>query len=190
MTPPRLIGLAAHAPGSGKTSASKTLEDAPGFTCIPFAAPMKHMAMTLLTYWGLDFQTARHHLYDDRVTPIPEVGVTGRHLLQTLGTEWGRQCLRPTFWIDCWSAVARRALQAGDSVVVDDVRFPNEAEAIQALGGQVWLIDRPGLHYEGGHASEGGLRGHAFDAVLVNNSSLEDLHSAVLALLEQSEAHG
>lgn len=186
----RLIGLAAHAPGSGKTSASKALEDAGGFVCVPFAAPMKHMAMTLLTYWGLDFRTAQHHIYVDRVSPIPGVDVTGRHLLQTLGTEWGRQCLRPNFWIDCWSAVARRTLEAGDSVVVDDVRFPNEAEAIRALGGQVWLINRPELHYEGNHASEGGLRDHAFDAVLVNNSSLEDLHSAVLALLGETTTHG
>ena len=34
-------------------------------------------------------------------------------------------------------------------VAFDDVRFPNEAEMIRRLGGELWLVDRPGVVYEG-----------------------------------------
>jgi len=69
-------------------------------------------------------------------------------------------------------------------VVIDDVRFPNEAEMIRRLGGELWLVDRPNVVYEGDHASEGALADVVPDAVINNSGSLEQLREVVAALLE------
>jgi hypothetical protein len=60
-------------------------------------------------------------------------------------------------------------------VVVDDVRFPNEAQLIKSMGGQLWRIERPGLTDATGHSSEGGLADWEFDRVIVNDGTVEDL---------------
>jgi hypothetical protein len=73
--------------------------------------------------------------------------------MQTLGTEWGRQLISPTLWVDAWMAAA---LTARGAVIADDVRFADEADAVRALGGIVVLIRRtdgePTIHNQ--HASE------------------------------------
>lgn len=112
--------------------------------------------------------------------PLPELfGCTPRQLMQTLGTEWGRACIHPEVWLEAW----RRTLPPGP-VVVDDVRFLNEAQAIKALGGRLWLVERPmaqALPID--HSSEcqlGNLRPHA---VVANIGDLQALRRAVDALL-------
>jgi hypothetical protein len=72
----------------------------------------------------------------------------------------------------------------GRKVVIDDVRFPNEAEMIRNLGGELWLVDRPGVAYDGDHASEGALADVLPDAVINNSGSLENLQAIVHGLLE------
>ena len=72
----------------------------------------------------------------------------------------------------------------GRDVVIDDVRFPNEADMIRRLGGELWLVDRPGTAYEGGHAIEGALVDLMPDAVINNSGTLEDLQEIVHGLLE------
>lgn len=53
-------------------------------------------------------------------TQIPEI--TPRKVMQELGTEWGRQWISETVWVDIWTAMANRYAY----VLVDDTRFPNE----------------------------------------------------------------
>jgi len=183
MAPPSLIALAAHAPGSGKTAIARILEDR-GYVRLPFAEPVKQMAAVLLQGLGLDPDQIRDHLYVDRAALIPVLEVSGRHLLQTLGTEWGRQQIHPALWVKHWQRRAELCRAAGQRIVVDDVRFPDEADAIRQLGGQVWLVERPGVCYRGSHASEGGLSAYAgFSRSLVNDDSLAALKGKVLAAL-------
>ena len=68
-------------------------------------------------------------------------------------------------------------------VTFDDVRFPNEAEMIRRLGGELWLVDRPGVVYEGSHASEGALIDVLPDSVINNSGDLEQLREVVSGLL-------
>lgn len=50
-------------------------------------------------------------------------------LLQVLGTDWGRSTLDPDIWVHLLQDRIRRTLQIPRAVVIiDDVRFPNEAE--------------------------------------------------------------
>lgn len=165
-----LIGLYSSAPQSGKTTVATALEHQ-GFTRVPFADPLKAMVVQFLQSLGYRHHEAQRLVYIDKGAKIPQLGVTVRHLLQTLGTEWGRNCVAPDVWLKCWAASAKQHW----CVVVDDVRFPNEAHLIKSMGGQVWRIERPGLIDTTGHASEGGLCDWSFDRVIVNDGTVEDM---------------
>ena len=166
-----IIGIYSPAAQSGKTTVARYLQER-GYTRLPFAQPMRDMLSSMLGNLGYSEERIAHHLYADKEAVLPELGVSARHLLRTLGTEWGRECVSPTVWLDVWLAKARRK----SFVVVDDVRFTNEAELIQLLGGNVWRITRPGVVRNTEHASEGGLDSWTrFSCDIVNSGSVSDL---------------
>lgn len=146
---PGLLGITGKA-GSGKSTAAQTLIDA-GWHRVKFADPLKAMLRAI----GL---TDRHIEGDLKEEPCDMLcGMTPRHAMQTLGTDWGRWKIGP----DLWTNAARReialAMSHGLSVVVDDVRFENEADVIRAMGGMVLRLDREGSG-AGSHVSESGVK--------------------------------
>ncbi|MFH8414390.1 deoxynucleotide monophosphate kinase family protein [Streptomyces collinus] len=103
----------------------------------------------------------------------PEV----RALLQRTGTEAGRRLLGPNVWVDALF----RDLEEAHALVITDVRFPNEAQAVADRGGVVLRIERPGVgpakdRIGRVHESETALDGWPFDHVLHNDGSVRDLH--------------
>jgi len=114
-----------------------------------------------------------------------------RVMLQTLGTEYGREALYSDVWIDIGLETSRRLLSGkydpetrlaatkyqekygllygdvskwdGKGVIIPDVRFPNELRAIKAAGGQIWRIYRPETD---GKATDTGVAGHASETSL------------------------
>lgn len=168
---PMIIGIYSPAAQSGKTTVASFLQER-GYCRLPFAQPMRDMLSVMLSDLGYSEELIAHHLHVDKEALVPELGVSVRHLLRTLGTEWGRDCVSPSVWLDVWLAKARRK----SFVVVDDVRFTNEAELIRLLGGQVWRITRPGVVRNTEHASEGGLdEWEHFTCDIVNSGSISDL---------------
>ena len=179
MTFPRLIGLYSPAPGCGKTTVASLLTDLLNDReCVSFAAPLKIAVLNMLDDLGL---SGFHYAYEDKEAIIPELGVSARHMMQTLGTEWGRACIHPDFWVMIARAEAQRTMNDGKSVVIDDVRFPNEAAMIRDLGGELWRIERPGVIYSGDHSSEGGLEDIAPDRVIVNDGTIDQLKEKIYA---------
>jgi hypothetical protein len=63
--------------------------------------------------------------------------------------------------------------------VITDVRFPNEAAALSAQGGQLWRIERPGVDAVNDHISETALDAWIFDETIVNDGSIEDLKKKI-----------
>ena len=169
MSLPRLIGLYSPAPGCGKSTAADLLIE---HQRVAFAAPLKRAVWNMLNDLGLE---GFNYAYVDKEAIIPELGVSARHMMQTLGTEWGRACIHPDFWVMIARAEAQRIMATGGSVVIDDVRFPNEEAMIRDLGGELWRIDRPGMSYSGDHCSEGGLEDIIPDRVIVNDGTLVQL---------------
>lgn len=102
-----------------------------------------------------------------------------RALLQRLGTEVGREMFGDNIWIDHLFD----SLPDGSKVVISDVRYPNEAEAIEAIGGQVWRVNRPGISAVNAHISDSALDEYTFPVVLSNSGSIDDLHYAVDSIL-------
>ena len=141
-----LIGIYSSTAGSGKSSIAGHLVTHYGFTHLSFAEPLKAMVGTLLREFGYSLQDAHHMTHVAKSAPIPEIDdrLDARHLLRTLGTEWGRDCVHPELWLRCWTfRYMQLQLQGAKRVVVDDMRFPNEAALLDRFGGQLWKVNRP-----------------------------------------------
>lgn len=104
---------------------------------------------------------------------VPEV----RAFLQRFGTNAIRK-IAPNFWVD--QALGRIDENLKErSVVVTDVRFPNEAEAIADRGGTLVRVVRPGFEpAPDAHESETALDGYPEDILVVNDGPLERLEVA------------
>lgn len=76
-----------------------------------------------------------------------------RALLQEYGTEV-RRGDRDSYWTDQWDQNTFSARALKQNIVVDDVRFLNEAEAIKKRGGVIVRLTRPDVPTGGSHASE------------------------------------
>ena len=157
--------------GSGKTTAAKELY-ALGFMLIRFAGPLKAMLCCL----GL---TKAHTDGDLKEVPCDLLGgATPRYAMQTLGTEWGRQMIGQNLWTDTWKRSVERNIKYC-SIVVDDLRFPNELEAVKSFGGKVIMIER-GIETNQEHISEQ----HTLspDMIIFNTLSLESFKAAIRGL--------
>lgn len=174
----RLLGVYSAVPGSGKSALAHALA-VDGYERVPFASTLKAMLSVLLEAIGYSPDLTQELVHVRKEVPLDALdGVTTRHMLQTLGTEWGRQLVHPQLWHRCWMGQVEAAFGRGSCCIADDVRFVDEAELIRSLGGVVVELKRPGLatcQNTLQHASEGGLNEWGFDAVLLNNSTLEDL---------------
>ena len=65
-------------------------------------------------------------------------GVTGRSLLQSLGTEWGRNIVGQDIWVQAMEQKFQSSY--APLRIIDDLRFENEAHMVRRLGGEVWLF--------------------------------------------------
>lgn len=180
---PELIGLYSPAPQSGKSTAAKYLKACHNYETHSFAEPLKAMVYSLLCRAGYFRDQAQAMLYGaDKEKPIPELGgKTTRHLLQTLGTEWGRGMVCDSIWTELAIKNAKEVLP----VVFDDMRFLNEMQAVRDAGGACICIVRPGTQHATTHASEGALNRDPFDAYIVNSGTVEELHAKIDAALQE-----
>lgn len=177
-----LIGITGAA-GAGKDTAANRLCHHHSFERDSFAEPLRDMLTALMVGHQIDYA----HLFERELKeqPIPGLGadISGRRLMQTLGTEWGRNTLHPDIWVRL--AALRLGLDrlpytspVHDRIVITDVRFPNEAEWINRMGGHVIRIERdtdPVAH----HMSEWYYGDIKCIATLHNNAGIDWLHDQV-----------
>lgn len=176
-----VLGLSGYA-RAGKDTLADCLVANYGFTKKSFAQPMKDALAALDP--NIDVDGYRLHLSTalDKIgwEPLKAMSTEIRPLLQRFGTEVGRQMFGENFWVD----LALNSIPDGDKVVFADVRFPNEADAIRELGGQVWRITRDGFGPANDHVSEHALNDYDFDARIDNNKDIEHLCSILDNLLK------
>lgn len=171
---PRTIVAFTGLAGAGKTTAAKHLVACHGFRRVRFAEALKAMLSALgLTEAQIDGS--------EKETPCELLGgKTPRWAMQTIGTEWGRRLIADDLWIRAWQAAVAR-VPAGVPVVVDDCRFPNEAEAVKAAGGYIVRIERTGAGTASVHESE--QYQIPADAMRYNDGPIALLHVNVDALV-------
>lgn len=97
------------------------------------------------------------------------------------------EAVRRTFGQDVWmTALIKRANEEfpGYVVIIDDVRYKNESETIQALGGKVARIIRDSA--KPAHITEEeSLKGVVADYTIFNNTSIEDFRVAVWQVVDE-----
>lgn len=144
--------------------------------------PLKAMLRAFYLTAGLSPEEAHRRVDGDlKRTPCPLLGrQTPTFAQQTLGTEWGREMICPTLWLDVWRRRASAALQDGLPVINESVRFANEAEEVRIMGGVVIrLVDRAGDLAQG-HASEAGV---AADCDVSNAGTPEETAEIILRFM-------
>jgi hypothetical protein len=120
---------------------------------VKFADPLKNMVRRMLGDMGFCAEDVERMIEGDlKEVVIPELNVTPRHIMVTLGTEWGRDLIARDLWARLWSARVE-TLKASTSIVTDDVRFANEVRALRYHGGVLVRVERPGV-VSSGHESE------------------------------------
>ena len=161
---------------SGKDTAAGHLVRHHGYRRLAFADPLKDMALEinplipaehgehvplrpLIEDAGWEYAKVRY----------PEV----RRILQHVG-----QSIRdrdPDYWVSLLMRDVEAAGWMGTPVVVTDVRYPNEADALINAGFRLVRILRPSLPAQpaGEHESETALDGFPADAVIWNDTTAD-----------------
>lgn len=177
----KVIGIAGRK-GSGKDTAAEVLLWQ-GFENVKFAGALKGMIRAFLSYIGEDAVTTER-LVEGDLKEVPQPffgGKSTRQVMQTLGTEWGRNLV----WEDLWTnTFALRCLQF-PLVVCTDMRFPNEVSQMKDLGGVTIRIERPDLKQTGhdDHPSETLIDTLSVDRVIINDGNINDLHNKLLEVV-------
>ncbi len=110
-----------------------------------------------------------------------------RRILQWWGTEY-RRAQDPDYWTKAWEAALTELPDRNAHILVDDVRFHNEVDAVQRNGGVLIRVERPGFNGANDHSSENSLDDfNGWNMILRNNDSLEQfllqVEDKVLTLL-------
>lgn len=190
---------------SGKDTAADYLAKELGLYKYAFAEPLKTM---LKSVFGDHFHEG------DRSGICPETGKSYREMMQTLGTEWGREMMTEDVWINLvqkkWEWVkdgcpvetnlgTMRSFEFGGhgtyGMILSDLRFDSEAEWVKSQGGIVIEIkrcDEPTREPVGvaGHVSEAGIRDSLIDLLVVNHDTLETLHELLDSLVHTIQNPG
>jgi hypothetical protein len=101
----------------------------------------------------------------------PEWGsITIREMLQKVGTDAIRENLHPDAWVNALFT----DFHPDSKWVISDVRFPNEAEAVERRGGLLLRVERP-LKSNDRHKSEKALDDWKFDHVIYNDGTIQEM---------------
>jgi len=169
-----LIGLVGKAM-AGKSIAASYLEHVHSFQEAAFADPLRAGLKAMLLLKDSDFEQDRKEI------PVDWIGQSPRQLLQSLGTEWGRNLVHRHIWVIAMAQKLRPVLRIGNDVVISDVRFVDEAEMVHRLGGQIWRIVRPGAETTA-HSDHPSEQEHARiveDVTLINDGTQEQLFESI-----------
>lgn len=189
-----IVGLSGRKQHGKDTIANILQKKVPNIKRLSFATPLKEAVRHMFGFTESQMYGEEKDSLDSRY------GVSPRHVLQQLGTNWVRNRLlldgivkhlphndSPSLWI---SRMADNLCAADSHVVITDVRFRDEAELILNKGGHIWGVQRGGLEHKDCHASENvenevwalAKERRAF-TFIDNSSTLKDLKAKVTYLI-------
>ena len=199
-----IIGLVGFI-GSGKGTVGDILEQN-GYVKESFAKGVKDVASVMFG-WDRDMlegdtESSRRRREEPDLFWSNRFGrpFTPREALQKMGTEVGRDIFHTNFWV---LQLEHRLLTSSNSIVITDVRFPNEIDWIHQQGGKVYEVQRgeqPDWYTklkqcetddfknlmmigEDVHYSEWAWVGQPIDGVISNNGTFKDLTNQVESVI-------
>lgn len=176
----RLVGLAGKKQ-CGKDTVAGYLVREHGFEQDSFAEPIRKFVADLCSYTRQELEAKKEEVH-------PVYGQTPRMMMQTLGTEWGRNTIKDSIWLA--GLLLRLAASGADSIVISDLRFDNEAEAIREAGGVIIHLARGVRGVVDSHASESGVTVAENDYYIPNKGTIADLDAEICELILHLEFMG
>lgn len=188
--PLTLIGLTGPI-ASGKSTVSDYLENTWGFTGYYFAKPLKEI--------GLAFGFEHEQLYGTQAQKL-EINkywnVSAREFMQQFGTEICRNVLPATIpamsfgesqspWVRLFEIFMQKLLvdHPNSCVVISDLRFLNEAEAIKRFGGYIVRVERISEQLFT-HVSETEMAQIKPDFTIVNTGTKDELYDKITEIVD------
>jgi len=187
---------------SGKTTAKRAIEEWVrrkgnaggnesylGVTTCSFAQSLKEIVRTTLVPASLHI-TIRDMDREDIKNIMLPCALTIREALQKVGTDWFRT-LDSEAWLNAWESSIPDYMNV---VIVPDVRFPNELEAIHKRRGRVIKLLRAPFAHEDEHLSEialDHLPDSEFDYVVDNQEmDIPKQNQAIFDIMDKMENEG
>ncbi len=166
----QIIALCGNGAGCGKDTCAMGLE---GWTRISFAEPIRQILLKINPYLTaglrLDEAIKVHGGWDE----VKRIYLEARRLLQVVGHDVGRMMVNERIWVD----KAEQLIEAAEgNVVLNDLRYANEALMVRRLGGIVVRIIRPELE-QLDHASE--KQQFEAQAQIINDKGIKELQAAI-----------
>ena len=160
----------------GKTTIAKAAQAwAINSRIVSFATPIKEMLLKI----GVPYESLNGK---DKEAIIEPIGKSGRELMQSLGTEWGRQLIDENIWVFAMQKQVERINE--DIIIIDDLRFPNEANWVLVNRGIIIELKRDGVECNDNHSSEQPLP-KQFITQSIDTTNLEDGIDKVIDEIEQ-----
>lgn len=172
--------------GSGKNTSAEHISCTYGYKEMSLAHPIKE-ALNVIFGWRADVWLPHNKEVID-----PRYGISPRQAAQNIGTEWGQFGLCQSFplfekttyrslWVNRLLAEAKLYPR----VVISDVRFLHEVEAIAEQGGVILRI--LGGDYSDLHPSEAEMDSIVFDYVVSNDGTIQKLYDHLDAVMVEVE---
>lgn len=179
---PMLIGIAGRA-GTGKDTLARFISHRYGHAIQAFADPLREI-LSKRFGWPTDMWEDRQ--WKEVINWKNECGpFSPRSWMQWLGTDVLRRYAGHDIFV-------RLAFEYWDRhrfpLVLSDIRFNNEAQAVIDRGGFVIELRRDDARAVASHVSEAGLAPKMFHAVLTNDGPLSDMFKGATALIEAEGA--
>lgn len=189
--------------GCGKGTVGDILVEEYGFTKLSFADKLKDGVATVFN-WDramLEGDTVESREWretqDDFWSRETGRTITPRLVLQEFGTD----CMRHGFDDSIWVSLVKQELvkYPKKNFVIPDVRFPNEANMIKSIHGEVWRVRRGqdpvwmrmyqdiGVEPKDVHESEWRWAKVDFNSTIYNDLGIDELKSQVKGLLASNE---
>lgn len=184
-----IIGLAGKK-GSGKDTLGTYIIEKYHFQRIAFGDPVKEICKIL-------FGFTQNQLHGRGKEDITQYGLKPREAFQCIGTDFGRELIHDIFidnksilniergnlWIEIFN---RECEKKTGNVVITDVRFRNEADAIRKKGGIIILINSDFCNSIDNHKSE--EVDITPDYIIRNNSSKEELYKKIDTIINELDS--
>ena len=146
-----------------------------GFVKRAFADPLKEGLRHIFKYNSEQLYGSKKKTYN------PRWGETPRKSMQTVGTDMFRKIYGDDFWIKRLKLDLVEVTDKKQSIVISDVRFPNEADMIKSMGGTIIKVVRVVKieSSESEHISESSIDLIKADHVVKNNGTIADLEKRI-----------
>lgn len=183
-----IIGLSGYA-RSGKDTVAEYLVDNYGFTRVAFADEIRRALLAINPWVGgiASLNEMVEHEGWDNVKIIPHA----REMLQNLGV-YARDTWGASFWInELFRHMDKNCRDENGElkdIVITDVRFKNEANAVAgwvAKNPVLIRINRPSVAPVNQHISEVDLDDYVFKHIIDNDSDIFDLYLKVEELMRE-----